>query len=303
VLLALLLRAPANWLAARTPLPPGAALAVVGLLLLALLGTGGYFFGKAVAEQTIELSVRLPQVVASLMEQLRQYEWGRLLIGAVADGGKQAASAPQAVGGALKAAGSTLEFLANTAIVLFFAVFIAAQPGIYVHGVLHLVPLRGRERAREVLHEIGHVLQRWLVGQSVLMASIAIMSGTGLLLLGAPLALPLALLAGLLNFIPYVGPILSAIPAVLLGFAESPQLAFHIALLFLGVQMVEGNILEPLIQHKAVYLPPALILFSQVLLGIVAGPLGLIIATPFTAAAMVAVRMLYVEDALGDRPG
>jgi predicted PurR-regulated permease PerM len=301
-LLALLLRAPANWLAARTPLSPGAALAVVALLLAALLATGGFFFGKAVTEQTIELSVRLPQVIESLMERVREHPWGRRLIGAVTEGGKQA-SGTQAVGGALKAAGSTLEVFANIAIVVFFTMFLAAQPGVYVRGALHLVPLRGRERAREVLYAIGEVLERWLVGQAVLMACVALLSGIGLVLLGAPLALPLALLAGLLNFIPYVGPFLSAVPAILLGFSESPQLAFYIALLFMGVQAVEGYLLEPLIQHRAVYLPPALILLSQVVLGLVAGPLGLIVATPLTAAAVVAVKMLYIEDELGDRPG
>ncbi len=152
-----------------------------------------------------------------------------------------------------------------------------------------------------MLESIGEVLQRWLVGQAVLMLSIAILTFVGLTLLGVPLALPLALLAGVLNFIPYVGPILSSVPAILVGFSESPQMAAYAALLFVGVQSVEGYILEPLIQHRAVYLPPALILLAQLLLGLLAGPIGVIVATPFAAAFVVAVRMLYVEDALGDR--
>jgi len=135
----------------------------------------------------------------------------------------------------------------------------------------------------------------------VLMLSIAILTFVGLTLLGVPLALPLALLAGVLNFIPYVGPILSSVPAILVGISESPQMTAYVALLFLGVQSVEGYVLEPLIQQRAVYLPPALILFAQLLLGLLAGPIGVIVATPFAAAFVVAVRMLYVEDALGDR--
>jgi predicted PurR-regulated permease PerM len=299
ILLALLLRAPANWLVARTPLPDWAALALVGIGILGLLALGGYFFGNAMASQTLELGERLPQIVASIVERARENEWVERVLRMFSGGDKP--SGEKVVGGAVKAAGATIGVIAHVAIVLFFAVFLAAQPRIYVEGVLRLIPLRRRQRACDVLESIGEVLQRWLVGQAVLMASIAILTFAGLTFLGVPLALPLALLAGLLNFIPYVGPILSSVPAILVGISEGPQMAAYVALLFAGVQSVEGYILEPLVQHRAVYLPPALILFAQLLLGLLAGPIGVIVATPFAAAFVVAVRMLYVEDALGDR--
>ena len=89
---------------------------------------------------------------------------------------------------------------------------------------------------------------------------------------------------------------LSAVPAILVGISESPQMAAYVALLFLGVQSVEGYVLEPLIQHRAVYLPPALILFAQLLLGLLAGPIGVIVATPFAAAFVVAVFGWAVND-------
>jgi len=299
ILLSLLLRAPANWLAARTPLPDWAALALVGITIVGLLGLGGFFFGNAVASQTIELGERLPPTIESLAERVREHEWGQRVLRLFQDGEKP--SGGQVVGGAVKAAGATIGVIAHVAIVLFFAAFLAAQPRVYVDGVLKLIPLRRRQRACDVLESIGEVLQRWLVGQAVLMLSIAILTFVGLTLLGVPLALPLALLAGVLNFIPYVGPILSSVPAILVGISESPQMTAYVALLFLGVQSVEGYVLEPLIQQRAVYLPPALILFAQLLLGLLAGPIGVIVATPFAAAFVVAVRMLYVEDALGDR--
>ena len=125
--------------------------------------------------------------------------------------------------------------------------------------------------------------------------------GIGLLLLGAPFAVALALLAGLMEFIPYIGPFVAAVPAILVGFAESPQLALWIALLFLAVQSIESYVLAPLVQHRAVYLPPAVILFAQVLMGVIVGGLGVAVATPLAAAAMVAISMLYVEDVLGER--
>jgi predicted PurR-regulated permease PerM len=295
-LLAILLRAPTDWIARRTGLREGYALALVGLAFVGLLGIAGYFFGTTLAAQTVELGTRLPQVIEGLLERVREHPWGEWLITYASDG--QQADAAKVIGGALGFAGTALEALANVFIVLFFAIFLAAQPGLYVDGVVRLVPVQGRRRAREVLGEIGAVLQRWLVGQSVLMVCIAVLTGIGLLLVGAPLALPLALLAGLLNFIPYVGPIVAAIPAVLVGFSEGPQMALSVALVFLVAQSIEGYVLEPLVQRRAVHLAPALILFSQMVLGLVGGPLGIIVATPFAAALLVAVKELYVEDAL-----
>jgi predicted PurR-regulated permease PerM len=299
-LIALLLRAPTDWLVRRTALPDGAALAIVGVVLAAVLGAVGYFFGQTIASQTMELVARLPEIVETLLERLRSHPWGERLLAYASESGKPA-NTSEVVGGAVRVAGSTLEGFAHAAIVVFFAIFLAAQPKLYVDGAVRLVPVRGRRRAREVMEAIGDVLQRWLVGQAVLMACIFVLSGIGLFLLGAPLALPLALLAGLLNFIPYVGPIAAAVPAVLVGFSEGPQMALYVALLFAGVQAVEGYVLEPIVQRRAVYLPPALILFGQMVLGLVGGPLGIILATPLTAALVVVVRMLYVEDGLEKR--
>jgi predicted PurR-regulated permease PerM len=127
-----------------------------------------------------------------------------------------------------------------------------------------------------------------------------VLTWIGLHLLGVPFALPLALFAGLAEFVPYVGPIVAGVPAVLVGLAEGPELALWTAGLYVLVQSVESYLLTPLIQQRAVYLPPALLLFAQVVLGVTAGPLGIVVATPLAAAGLVAVNKLYVEDVLGD---
>jgi predicted PurR-regulated permease PerM len=145
------------------------------------------------------------------------------------------------------------------------------------------------------------VLRRWLVGQTVLAVCVATLTGVGLVLLGAPFPFALALLAGLMEFVPYIGPFIAAIPAILVGFAEGPQLALSIGLLFVAIQLTESYLLAPLVQHRAVHLAPAAVLFAQVLMGAIVGALGVAVATPLAAAAMVAVSMLYVEDALGDK--
>ncbi|HYN13545.1 MAG TPA: AI-2E family transporter [Burkholderiales bacterium] len=298
VLLAVLLRSPADWLSSRTGWSEGWSLALVIVVLAALLATAGFFFGRAVAQQSGQLSEQLPQVLEKARERISQHELGKRMV----ESTETSESDTQFLTRGLRLVGSTFAALGSLVVVVFLAVFLAASPRTYVGGLLMLVAKRRRQRMREVLEEIGHVLQRWLVGQVILMAVVAALTGIGLTLLGVPFALPLALIAGLLEFVPYVGPIVAAIPALIVALSEGPQLALWVGVLYLAVQSVESYILTPLIQHRAVDLPPALILLAQVLMGVTAGPLGVIVATPLAAAALVAVKRLYVEDVLGDKP-
>jgi predicted PurR-regulated permease PerM len=168
-------------------------------------------------------------------------------------------------------------------------------------GVVTLVRPARRTRARQVLRQLGDALRGWLFGQLIDMAIVAVLTGVGLLLLGIPLALSLAVLAGLFNFVPYIGAIAGAVPAVLIAFGQSPGDALWVALLFAVVQTAEGYLIMPQIQKRTVHLPPALTILSQTVLGTLFGAFGLILATPAVAAGLVAIRMIYVEDILGDR--
>ncbi|MGH8670116.1 MAG: AI-2E family transporter [Burkholderiales bacterium] len=300
-LLAILLRAPADWLRKRTGLGEGWALALVGALVVAVLIGAGVLFGRGVVGQALQLADRIPEIVQTFKEHLAQTDFGRRAVHAAEASGLFSGGQGQFLGRGLGLLGSTFGAVANLIIVVFFAVFMAAQPRLYIDGFLALVARKKRERLREVLYEIGHVLRRWIVGQSLLALCVGLLTGIGLLLLGAPFAVPLALLAGFMEFIPYIGPLIAAIPAILVGFAEGPQLALWIALLFLAVQSIESYVLAPLVQHRAVHLAPAAILFAQVLMGVIIGALGVAVATPLAAAAAVAVGMLYVQDVLGDQ--
>ena len=301
VLLAILLRAPADWLAQRYGWREGWALALIGALLLALLVAGGVLFGRGILAQALALIERIPEIVQGFKDELGRSEVGARLVALAEASGMFSGGGGQFLGRGLGLIGSTFGAIANVFIVLFFAVFMAAQPRMYVEGALYLVAKKKRSRVREVLLEIGRVLKRWLVGQTLLAACVALLTLGGLLLLDAPFPFALALFAGLMEFVPYIGPFLAAVPAVMVGFANGPELALYIALLFVGIQAVESYILAPFIQHRAVHLPPAAILFAQVLMGAIVGALGVAVATPLAAAVMVAVGMLYVEDALGDQ--
>lgn len=300
VLVAILLRAPADWLSRRSGMSEAWALAVVGVIVLAVLVGGGTLFGRGVAVEALALVDRIPEIIETFKREVAQTEVGARVVVLAESSGMLSSGGGQFIGRGLGLIGSTFGAVANVLIVVFFAVFMAVQPQPYIQGLLFLVPRRRRKRAREVIYEIGNVLRRWLIGQSILAVCVALLTGAGLLLLGAPFAVALAILAGLMEFVPYIGPFVAAVPAILVGFAEGPQLALYIALLFLGVQMAESYVLAPLIQHRAVHLAPAAILFAQVLMGAIVGALGVAVATPLAAAVMVAVGMLYVEDALGD---
>lgn len=295
VLVAVLLRAPTEVLTRRLSIPAWLALGAVIVGIVALLGVSSWFFGRSVASQMTELVSRLPDLFNAVQDRLAQYDWllqylrPRKLFG----------NESQFVGKGLSVISTTFGVLANIVIVLLMAVFFAAQPRLYVRGLLHLIPLPRRARMEEVLLAIGHILRRWLIGQLVLMAFVAVLTGFGLWFLDVQFALALAILAGLFSFIPYAGPVLGAIPAVLVALSQSPLLAGYVGLLYIGVQIAEAP-LEPIVQQRAVYLAPVLVLFAQVVFGILVGPLGVMLATPLTATSVVTLRMLYIEDVLGE---
>lgn len=185
-------------------------------------------------------------------------------------------------------------------LMVFLAIYIAADPALYKRGLMHLFPHRARPRAEEVITEVGSALQRWLIARLIAMVVVGIVVTGALMLIGVRSAIALGVLAGLLEFIPFFGPIIAAVPAIGLAFAESPEKALYVVIAFLLVNQLEGNVLTPLLLQNRVDIPPALTVVAVAALGIVFGFLGLVIGEPLLVAVMVAIKMLYVEDVVGD---
>jgi predicted PurR-regulated permease PerM len=195
---------------------------------------------------------------------------------------------------------TTFGALAGLLVFLLVGLYLAVEPSLYTEGVIRLVPIAKRARAHEIVQALGHTLRWWLLGRGVSMLMVRLFTAVGLWLIGVPLALTFGLLAALLTFVPYLGPILSAIPPALLALTQQPQQELYVILLYSGIQGVESYLLMPLVQERTVSLPPALTITAEVVLGILLGVWGIILATPLVAAMLVLVRMLYVEETLGE---
>lgn len=299
VLLAIFLSGMAMFIHHRAPVPRGVALALVVIGLVALLVGAGWLAGPRLADQTGQLSERLPQAVDQLRSALQEYGWGETLL-ASAPAPREAVGGSDVVSSVTGFFSTFLSGLTNLVIVVIIGLYLAANPSLYVNGAVHLVPIPKRERARELLSALGRGLRWWLIGRIASMVVVGALTAVGLLIIGVPLAFTLGFIAAVLSFVPYIGPIASAVPAMLVALAESTQLVLYVVLVYFAVQILESNLITPLIQKRAVELPPALLITAQVFAGLLAGILGIIVATPLAVATIIIVQVVYVEDILGD---
>jgi predicted PurR-regulated permease PerM len=298
ILLAVMLRRSADWLAERTPLPEGWALATVVVGSLVVLGLCGWLFGAQVSGQVDQLIKVVPQAWESVRGQLQGSSWGRGVLETVEQFNPASVS-----GGVVREAGSLLMTvvggLGNVLLLVAGGVYLAAQPKLYRDGVVMLVPREAEGRTRDTLDTMGDALGKWLKGQFIAMVLVGTMVSLGLWLLGVPSALALGLLAGLGEFVPLVGAVATAIPALLAASTVDMTTVLYVMVLYIVVQQIEGNVIMPIIQSEMVSLAPALALFAVVAFGLLFGILGVIFATPLTVVVYVAVKKLYVEAGLG----
>lgn len=301
ILCAVLLYKLSDMLAHRTRMKRQVALAIVVLLLFAIIGLGGWAMAPQISEQSTKLAETVPQSIEKLQQLVNEHPVLKRVMSELPPPEQVVKQMSSLVPNAGLFFGGVIGALGNVVIILFVGIYFAASPHLYTSGFIKLIPPTKRPRARQVMQKIGQTLASWLLGKSISMLIVGVVTSIGLSMLGVPLALILGIIAGLLDFIPYLGPILAGVPAVLIAFSMSPDLALYTILLFTGVQLVEGYLLQPLIESRAVDLPPALTIVMQLVFGTLFGFAGVALATPLAAALKVLVQMLYVEDVLGDK--
>lgn len=292
VLIGAMLRGLADWLARLTGLPAWATLTLVSVLLTLLLGGIFWWIGPQFVTQGRQLWAQVAGHLKTLQQNYGSVLGANVLPSKNGEAGLTHSAATVAT--------STLGFLGDLLVVVATALYFAIAPQFYRDGVVRLFPMGYRARAREVLSEIGCTLQWWLLGQAIDMAVVGVLTGIGLFFLGVPLALALAVLAGLFTFVPYFGPIVSAVPAIIVAATISWSKVLWVVVIYLICHGIEGYVVAPFVQRRTVELPPALTILSMAIMAALFGALGLMVATPLVAAMLVIVREVYVRDVLGD---
>ncbi len=247
-LLAIFLRSLSGFLSNYAPLSETWALTVVLMMIIGLIALGVWLLSDSVQRQFEELSEQLPIAFEQMRGQISQYPLGRRIV-------EQMPSAQQFVGGQSTNVfgritgfvSTAFDIVVNVLIVLITAVYFAFSPKLYSEGIVKLVPQSRERRAREILETMEYTLPRFLLGISASMVINGTLTFLGLWFLGVPFAIPLAIIAGLLTFVPNIGPYIAGIPAVLIGFSLSPSQALYVLILYLVVQNLDGLVISPLI--------------------------------------------------------
>jgi predicted PurR-regulated permease PerM len=297
VVFAAILRSIADPLVRRTRMKDGLATLVAVLLVVTAVGGVSTLFGQTISHQVATLIARIPAAWAALQAQLAAMpvtdQVLDLLTNVTGQAGRALMSAP-------KFATGFLSGVTTLVLVVVAGIYLALRPRDSREGVLVMAPMSVRPRLREVMNACGRALKGWLLAQLISMVLVGALVTVGLWLIGIPTPIALGLLAGISEFVPIVGPILSAVPGLLVAAVSGPE-AFTLTLvLYIGVSQLEANIIMPLVQRSVASLPVVLGIFAVVAMGGLFGPLGILFATPAALVLYTAVTMLYRQDVLHD---
>ncbi|MFN3514931.1 MAG: AI-2E family transporter [Phenylobacterium sp.] len=299
VIVAVVLRSVADPIRDRTPLNDVASLFVATLAILGCLGGAGWLFGSTIADQVGELSDRMPRSREELATLVSRLPFGQALADEI---GRADAVASRIEGFAGRLGGWAMTLIgaaANLLIVFVAGGYLALRPRAARDGLLLLFPKGMTQPLREALDASGAALRLWLLGTFADMAVVGVLTGLGTALLGLPSPVALGLFAAIVSFVPIVGPIVSAVPAVILALQQGPEMVLWTIGVYFLVQQIESILFYPIIQRKAVNLPPILTLFAVLTFGLLFGPLGVLFATPLLVVGLVLTKMLYVRNTLG----
>ena len=295
ILVALILRALAEPLQKKLSLSRGPAMALGAGLVVLLLAGAAMLLGPELVTQMSNLLGALPEASNRLLNVFH--------LGSVTDLIKDGATV-SALGGLASriiawtstAAGA----LASLLLVLFGGIYLANDLQLYREGFVKLLPPTVHPNVNATLDDAGEALRRWLAGQMIAMVLVGAFTGVGLWLAGVPSAFALGFIAGLAEFVPIIGPILGALPVILIASAQDWQTAIWAIVVVVVVQQVESNLITPLVVSRMVSIAPAVGLFAVVAMGVLLGPLGLLLGFPLAIVVDIAVRRLYVRDTLGE---
>ncbi len=290
-LIAIFFRALSSVIQRYTKWKEGVCVAISIISTLLIVAALFWLIGAKVQAQVMQLMDTLPKTIENVKALLNDSSIGEKIIDKVSS--KKSIDKAQAFAGQFFQ--STFGVLGDLYVVLFIGIFFTISPQTYTNGVVQLIPLKGQKKAQQVIDKLGEQLRKWLKGKLFSMLIVFILTAIGLAIIGIPLWLVLALLAGLISFIPNFGPLIALIPAVLVGLLQSPQTALLVTALYILIQFIESNFITTIIQKKLINMPPALVLIAQLFMGALIGGWGLVLATPLTLIVIILVQELYIK--------
>jgi predicted PurR-regulated permease PerM len=295
VIVAAVVRAVADPIARWSGLPSKAGLIVAVTALFALFVAASWLFGAEAATQVRMLTDSLPEAWETFRQRVSRTVVGEQLRDVLVEMQPEGAAILTRAASAMMTLGNAL---AGVLLAVIGGIYLASEPQFYRTGVLKLIPPARRDLVGNALDKSGRALRLWLLGQLISMAVVGVVTGVGLALIGVPSAVALALIAALAEFVPYVGPIVAAVPALLIALNQGNDVALMTLALFVVVQQIEGYVVTPIVQQRIGTLPAAVTLFAIVMAGLLFGAPGIVLAAPLTVVAYVLIKDLYVREAL-----
>jgi predicted PurR-regulated permease PerM len=292
ILIAILLHVVSEPLQRWTPLPVWADLLVAGLIVVALVVLGGWIFGSQLSGEFTEVVDRVRAGAHQLQDLLHKSQAGQFLLSRL---NGTSVSVTGLFGQVVTTFVTAIEALV---VIVMSAAYLAAEPALYRAGVVRLFGPTHEEWANDTIVAVAEGLRYWLLGQFIEMALIGALTTLAVWLIGLPSPLALGVIATLTEFVPYLGPILAAIPALLVAVTGGLDQVIWTLLAYVLIHQVEGNLIMPQIQKRMVYIPPALMLLGIAGVGALAGILGFVFAAPMMVAIFVIVQKAYVRDTL-----
>lgn len=265
----------------------------------AFIAGSSWLVGPPIVDQVIKLTEQLPQALDKIKSSIMESSLGKQILGQTSSG-INGSMGKDVLGYAARFFSSTFTFLTDFLIIIILGIYLAATPGLYTKNLTLLFSEENRPRVNQLFRNWGKALKWWLIGRFASMIVVGILTGIGLWIVGMNLALAFGIIAALLSFIPFIGPLISFIPAFLLSFTQSPTMALYVLIVYLTVQTLESYLITPLIEKSVVSLPPALVIFMQVLMGFVFGILGVLFASPIAVVLIILIQILYVKNYLGE---
>jgi predicted PurR-regulated permease PerM len=296
VLIAVLLRLTAEPFTRWAKFPETIALVCAGLITVAVVAGAGYLFGTQVDAELTDVMQRANNGLTNIMHRLQTSPSGKIILQHIQGGG--GFSFPSFLSSLFSVSVSFLEAVVITVIGGFY---LAAQPALYRSGLGKLFPRRMRDEANETIDDIGAGLRLWLIGQLIQMLLIGGLSTTVVWFIGLPSPLALGVIAGLAEFVPYIGPLIAAVPALLVASTQGFNAVLWTAVAYLAIHQIEGNLVVPLIQRQLIFIPPAVMLLGIVTILFVFGGASVIFAGPIAVIVFIAIKKLYVRETLGER--